>query len=181
MAFRGYLYQLLIEPLQLLFEFVFYYAYKFTGNPAASILILSLVVNTLLLPLYFRADRLQKEQSEKKKKLQPWISRIKKTFSGDERVMMLQAYYRENNYKSTDIFKESVSLLLQIPFFIAAYRFLSALSILEGKSLGPITDLSLPDRLLTFGGISVNLLPVFMTLINIISGFIYSERGQSSG
>ncbi|MBP5180637.1 MAG: YidC/Oxa1 family membrane protein insertase [Clostridiales bacterium] len=137
---------------------------------------MSLVVNFLLLPLYFRADKLEKEQLQKKNEMKPWVERIKKAFKGDERVMMLQAYYKENNYRSTDVLKESISLFLQIPFFIAAYSFLSNLNILHGSTLGPIKDLGLPDGLISFGSVSINLLPILMTAINIISGFVYSEK-----
>ena len=167
-----------IEPLKLLFEVVFFYAYKFTGNVGVSIVIISLVINILVLPLYKRADKLEKEQREKKKSLKPWVDKIKAAFKGDERVMMLQAYYRENDYKTTGVFKESVSLLLQIPFFMAAYSFLSELKLLPGVSLGPISDLSSPDALITVGAISINVLPILMTLINIVAGFIYTEKGM---
>ena len=172
------LYYLLVEPLKLLFEVIFFYAYKFTSNAGLSILAMSLVINFLLLPLYFRADKLEKEQADKKLKMSSWVKRIKKTFKGDEKVMILQAYYKENNYRSTDIFKESVSLFLQIPFFIAAYSFLSNVKMLHGISLGPIDDLGMPDALLNIGSVSINLLPILMTLINIASGFIYTKKGM---
>ena len=178
MSFFSYLFSFFIEPLKLLFEVVFFYAYKFTGNVGVSIVIISLVINILVLPLYKRADKLEKEQREKKKSLKPWVDKIKAAFKGDERVMMLQAYYRENDYKTTGVFKESVSLLLQIPFFMAAYSFLSELKLLQGVSLGPISDLSSPDALITVGAISINALPILMTLINIVAGFIYTEKGM---
>ena len=178
LSLANYLFLLFIEPLRLLFEVVYFYAYKLTSNCGLSIIAMSLVVNFLLLPLYFRADKLEKEQNDKKKKMEPWVNRIKKNFKGDERIMMLQAYYKENNYKSTDVFKESVSLFLQIPFFIAAYSFLSGLQMLHGVSLGPIADLGLPDGLIPVGSLHINLLPILMTVINIISGFIYSEKGH---
>ena len=178
MWFFDYIFLLLVEPLRLLFEVIFFYAYKFTGSAGISIIAMSLVINFLLLPLYFRADKLEKEQNLKKKFMEPWIKRIKSAFKGDERVMMIHAYYRENDYHTTDVFKESVSLFLQIPFFVAAYSFLSGLQLLHGVSLGPIADLGLPDALIKTGSISINLLPVLMTVINIISGFIYSEKGQ---
>ena len=88
-------------------------------------------------------------------------------------MMMLQTYYRQNNYKPTSALNGSVSLLLEILFFMAAYQFLSHLEILNGASLGPITNLGVPDGLLMIGGISINLLPILMTLINLISSAIY--------
>ena len=40
--------------------------------------------------------------------------------------------YRQNNYSPTNALRGSVSLLLEIPFFIAAYHFLSNLELLRG-------------------------------------------------
>ena len=178
MTVLNYLFFLLVVPLRLLFEVIFFYAYKFTSNCGLSIIAMSLVVNFLLLPLYFRADKLEKEQNDKKKMMESGVTRIKNNFKGDERIMILQTYYRINDHKSTDVLKESVSLFLQIPFFIAAYSFLSGLQMLHGISLGPIADLGLPDGLIPIGSLHINLLPILMTLINIASGFIYSEKGH---
>ena len=178
MSFWDYLFYLFIEPLKLLFEVVFYYAYKYSENVVLSIIVISLVINVLVLPLYKRADKLEREQREKKLSMKPWTDRIKASFRGDERVMMLQAYYRENNYKVTGVFKESVSLLLQIPFFMAAYSFLSGLKLMQGISFGPITDLGSPDALIKVGAISINVLPILMTLINLVSSFVYLQKGS---
>ncbi len=169
------LYLLFIRPLELLFEVIFSLANRFLDNPVLCIVVLSLVVNFLVLPLYKRADALQAEERAKEKSLEKWVNHIKKTFSGDERFLMLQYYYRQNDYKPIYALKSSVSLLLQIPFFIAAYRFLSQLALLRGLSFGPIADLSQPDALFTVGGFTINVLPIAMTLINIISGTVYSK------
>ena len=58
---------------------------------------------------------------------------------------MMQEYYRINNYKPVYALKSSVSVMLQIPFFIAAYRMLSGCSLLKGVAAGPIKDFSAPD------------------------------------
>ena len=154
---------------------VFAIANRVVGNPGLAIIILSLAVNFLVLPLYNRADEVQKQERDLEESLQSGIARIKRAFKGDERMRMLQAYYRENNYSPMYALKGSVSLLLQIPFFIAAYSFLSNLSLLNGASFGPIHDLGSPDRMITTGSFSLNLLPVLMTLINVISGYIYTK------
>ena len=167
------LYKLLIGPLELFFEVVFSIAYHILNHPGLSIILLSLAMNFLVLPLYRRADALQAEQRDVEMKLQPWVTHIRKTFKGDERFMMLQTYYRQNHYKPTDALKGSISLLLEIPFFIAAYRFLSGLQLLQGVPFGPIQDLGAPDALLTVGTFSINVLPILMTVINVISAAIY--------
>lgn len=164
---------LLIGPLKLIFEFIFQYAYTFLGNPALAIIVLSLLMNILVLPLYKRADAMQEEARDIENKLHKGVAHIKKSFSGDEKMMILQTYYRQNNYKPTDALKGSVSLLLEIPFFMAAYQFLSNLGALNGASFGPIKDLGAPDGLLVIGGLAINVLPILMTLINVISSAIY--------
>lgn len=173
MSFLDILYKILIGPLQLVFEIIFTIANQFIGHPGLAIIVLSLIMNFLVLPLYRRADALQEEERDIQAKLQDGVAHIKKTFSGDERMMMLQTYYRQNNYKPTDALNGSVSLLLEIPFFIAAYQFLSHLQILQGVSLGPIHDLGSPDALFVIGGLSINILPILMTTINVVSSAIY--------
>jgi len=167
---------LLIGPLKLVFEIVFVIANRVLGNrPGLAIIALSMVVNVLVLPLYRRADAIQEEARDKEAKLREGINHIKKTFSGDERMMILQTYYRQNDYRPTDVLNESVSLLLQIPFFMAAYQLLSNMAMLNGVSFGPIRDLGAPDGMLVMGSIAINVLPIVMTAINILSGMIYSR------
>ena len=177
MTFWNYLFFLIVEPLKLVFEVIFFYAYKATGNAGWSILVMSLAVNFLVLPLYKRADALQAEERDIQSVMSPMIKHIKSTFKGDERFMMLQEYYKINNYKPVYALKSSISLFLQIPFFIAAYSFLSHLDLLNGISLGPVRDLSMPDALISIGSLNINLLPILMTVINIVSSFIYTNKG----
>lgn len=163
-----------IEPLKLIFEFIFTMSYAIlTRSAGLSIVILSFVLNILLLPLYKKADEIQNAENEKQKQMKPDVDFIKRTFSGDEQFMMLQTYYRQKNYKPMSSLRSSTSLLLQIPFFMAAYSFLSGIELLKGISFGPISNLALPDGLL-FG---INVLPVLMTIINFVSTAVYT-RGQ---
>ncbi len=164
---------LFIGPLKLIFEIIYNFAYRFVGNPGLAIIFLSLVMNILVLPLYRQADAMQEASRDIENKLSRGVAHIKKTFTGDERMMILQTYYRQNHYKPTDALHGSVSLLLEIPFFMAAYQFLSHLDILNGTSFGPIKDLSLPDGLITIGDFSINLLPILMTAVNVISSALY--------
>ncbi len=175
MSFGSALYRLLIGPLELMFEVIFAIADRLVGNHGIAIIFLSLAINFLVLPLYRRADALQREQRDKAARMQAGVAHIKKTFQGNERFMMLQTFYRQHDYKQTDVFKGSISLLLQVPFFTAAYRFLSGLQLLRGTAFGPIRDMGAPDGLLTIFGVTLNLLPILMTAINYISASIYMK------
>lgn len=175
MSFGTFLFTLLIKPLELIFEIIYSIANSLLVNPGLSIIALSLTMNFLVLPLYMRADAMQAEEQKTEAKLKEWVSKIKRTFKGDERFMMLQAYYRLNGYKPTQALRGSLSLFLEVPFFIAAYHFLSHLELLNGVTFGPIKDLGAPDGMIVIKGIAINLLPILMTSINIVSGAIYTK------
>ena len=177
MTFLSSLYTFIIYPLELLFEVIFVIANRVIGNEGLAIVFLSLAVNFLVLPLYKRADELQAEERDIQAKMAYRIKRTKQTFKGDERFMMLQEYYRINHYKPIYALKSSASLLLQIPFFIAAYRLLSGMQSLQGMSFGFIADLGKEDATFMIGSFPVNILPIVMTLINIVTGIIYT-KGQ---
>ena len=169
------IYNMLITPLVYLFQFIFIFVYSRTLNFFVSTFILSLCVNVLTLPLYNRADIMQKNEFSKKRELEKWEKHIKKTFKGEEKFMMLQTYYRQKGYKPYQSLNGVLPLLLEIPFFVAAYSFLSGLNLITGVSLWRIADLSQPDKLISFSGVAINILPIIMTIINLLSVKVYSD------
>ncbi|MBE7068967.1 MAG: membrane protein insertase YidC [Ruminococcaceae bacterium] len=176
MQFFSELYALIFGPIQLVFEIIFSVLNKHIHISGLNIMLLSLVFSLIVLPLYMRADKIQEEAREAEERLGPVIKHIKKYFKGDERFMILQTYYRQNDYSPLSVLKSSVSLLLQIPFFLAAYRMLSNNIYLVGRSFGPIQNLGAPDAILAMGSVTINVLPFVMTAINLISGAIYANK-----
>lgn len=162
-------------PLQILFEEIYYFAFHITKSTGVAIIVFSFIVSLLLLPIYRRADKIQQDERSLEDKMSKGVEHIKKIFRGDEQLLMLQTYYRKNNYSPVYALRGSLSLILQIPFFIAAYQFLSNLEILKGTSCGFIRDLSVPDALINIAGLSINVLPILMTLVNIISTYIFTQ------
>ena len=180
MSVISMIYSFLFMPLQILFEVVYSYACSLLDNNyGLAIVALSLAINFLVLPLYNRADKIQEEERDMEAKLSKGVAHIKKTFHGDERTMMLQAYYRQNNYSPLHSLRSATSLFLEIPFFIAAYNFLSGLELLKGTSFGPIADLGAQDALITIGSMSINVLPILMTLLNVISTVIFTKNSPA--
>ncbi|MBR1470540.1 MAG: membrane protein insertase YidC [Lachnospiraceae bacterium] len=170
------MYQLIISPIEYLIEVVFTIMNGFFGHEGYAIIAVSVAISTLVLPLYLRADAIQEEEQNKQKQMEHWLAHIKKTFRGDERLMMTNAYYAEMQYKPLYALKGLIPLLLQIPFFIAAYHFLSNLQCIQGRSFWLIADLGAEDGMLRIGGRPVNLLPVLMTAINLVSSVIYTKE-----
>lgn len=169
------LYNILVYPIEMLVEFVYSFFYKGFDNPGLSIAAISVIISLLTLPLYNMAESLQKKECDVRMGLQPGITRIKTAFKADEQYMMLSTFYKQNNYHPAYALRSSVSLIIQVPFFIAAYHFLSHLEQLQGQSFSFIPNLGAPDGLLSVGGIRINLLPLLMTLINAIAGAIYTK------
>ncbi len=170
------LYSFFIGPIELILEFIFSICYKISGNIGVSVIMMGLCLNVLILPIYNRADRVSEEKRTTEKNMKCRVDMIKKAFTGDERFMMLQALYRENNYNPVSSLISSFALLLEVPFFIAGYHMLSHLHIMQGVSFLGIKDLGVPDGLIALGALRINVLPILMTLINIMSGLIYSKE-----
>ena len=171
----NFFYTLIIYPLYQLIEVVYRVFFEICKNEGISIIGVSIAVTLLCLPLYAVAENWQQIERNTQKKLAPGIERIKKTFKGDEQYMMLTTFYRQNHYHPMMALRSSFGLLIQIPFFIAAYSYLSNNHDIIGKSFLFINDLGKADALFSIGNFPVNVLPVAMTLINIIAGAIYTK------
>ena len=169
------LYNIFIGPIELLIEFVFAFLMKPFDNVGFSIIGVSLFVSLITLPLYHIADQLQKKERDQRLALKSGVDRIKAAFKGDEQYMILNTFYKQNNYHPIYALRNSLSLLIQIPFFVAAYNFLSHLTLLKGQGILFISDLGIADTFATIGPITINILPILMTLINLGSAIIYTK------
>jgi YidC/Oxa1 family membrane protein insertase len=170
-----FFYNIIVYPLELIIEALFVLFYKAFRNYGLSIAAISVLVSLLSLPMYHIAEKIQQKERRQRQAMEEGVRRIRETFKGDERFMLLTTYYRQHGYHPLYALRSSVSLAIQVPFFIAAYHFLSNLPQLQGEGFLFINDLGKPDGLLRLGGLSINFLPVLMTLINVVAGVVYSK------
>ncbi|MCB0394787.1 MAG: YidC/Oxa1 family membrane protein insertase, partial [Bdellovibrionales bacterium] len=157
---------ILLTPFIFVIRFFFTLFLEWTGNPGVSVLLLSLTVGILLRPLYRLIDRLRAMNEIRKQKFVSVESEIKETYAGYTQSLYLKALYRQNNYNSLYNHLPLLGTLLQIPFFFAAYTYLLPLDVFKGVGFLGVSDLSKPDQLIPFAGISINFLPIFMTILN---------------
>ena len=108
--------------------------------------------------------------------MKPMIDNIKSSFKGDQRYLLIRTCQRINGYKTIYAFRGTLGLLIQIPFFIAAYHFMNNLNGLEFAQFGYITNLAKPDAMLKIGNISINVLPFIMTLVSFLASLVYSRK-----
>jgi YidC/Oxa1 family membrane protein insertase len=175
MSFSYCLWTLIIFPIIQLIDLCYLFVFRVFDNYGAAVAGVSVLITVLTLPLYFAAEKWQKIERDTQKRLSEKAGKIKALFKGDERHMILTTYYRQNHYHPVYALRSSFSLLIQIPFFIAAYSYLSSLEVLQGASFLFIKDLGSPDALIPVGRWSINILPVAMTLINCAAGAVYTR------
>ena len=168
-------YTIIIYPLYQIIEIVFRAIFEIFKIPGFSIIGVSAAVSIMCLPLYAIAEKWQTIERNTQKKLKPGIDRIKATFKGDEQYMILNTFYHQNHYHPLMSLRSSIGLLIQIPFFIAAYSFLSSCPEIQRCSFLWIENLANPDALLKIGAFQINVLPLLMTAINIFAGIIYTK------
>ncbi|MDR2102961.1 MAG: YidC/Oxa1 family membrane protein insertase [Treponema sp.] len=175
MTISAILYTLTIWPIRAVIEFLFVFFNRTFYDAGLGIIFLSFAVNSLLLPIYTVADRWQQEERLLQNKMKKKLADIKAVFRGDERQMIINTYYRQMGYSPLSALKSSIGLLLQIPFFVAAYNFLSHTPSILGESFWFLKDLGESDGLLRWGTITINVMPLIMTGINIISALVYTR------
>ncbi len=165
-----------LSSLESFLEYVFLFLYQLSHNYGYAIVLLSVFISLLLLPVYMLAERLQKKELLQRQSMQAKLDEIKQGFQGQEQFMMIQSLYRLHKYHPVLGLRSIGSLLIQIPFFFAAYHMLRDFTALEGMSFLFIEDLSKADALFPFGRYRINVLPFIMTAINIMAANVYTRR-----
>ena len=170
-------YKIFIFPIEWIMKVILDSLYSITDSYGLSIIFLSILINILILPFYYIAENLALKHKKKLLTFKPRADLIKKVFRGQERHFYLKTLYKVNNYHPSSSLKGSLGLLLQVPFFIAAFHFLGNYESFNNNSFLIIDDLGRSDGLF-FG---INLLPILMTTISLFSGYIYSRNKMNSG
>ena len=79
------LYMIFIYPLEWLMKTILEFSYSITDNYGLSIIILSVIVNIILLPLYYMAEKWKAKDKAIQDNMKPEIDSIKKHYNGQER------------------------------------------------------------------------------------------------
>lgn len=171
-----FIYTLLIAPLEYWMHAALVWGYSHTEAWGPAIVVMSLAVNVVILPIYIKAEKWQEGERALRKSFEAKEAMIKRTFKGQERFAMISTMHRQAGYSPFLSLRSSLGFFLQIPFFFAAYHFLSHFEPLAGVSFLGIADLSKPDAMINLGAFSVNVLPILMTVINLASALVYTHN-----
>ncbi|MBR4376711.1 MAG: YidC/Oxa1 family membrane protein insertase, partial [Spirochaetia bacterium] len=128
-----------------------------------------------MFPLFYIAEVWKRKEQAVEKRMKHRLAYIKKYYTGQKRYCMIKATHRLEGYTAASSFRTSFGLLIQIPFFFAAYHLLSHYEPYRGVGWLFIKDFAVPDGLLW----GLNLLPIVMTVINIVSSSIYMRGSRA--
>ena len=142
--------------------------YSLTSNYGISIILLSLVVNILLIPLFWISEKIQGKERSRQDAMQNDLVAITSIKNKNEKYFYTLEIYKRHNYKTYYSLVSTLGLLVQVPFFLAAYWLLEDYAAITDESFYVIDDLSKPDNALRIKWLTINVLPIIMTLINII-------------
>jgi YidC/Oxa1 family membrane protein insertase len=167
---------IVITPLIKILEEMLNFFYGATGNYGFSLILLSLAVTFVMLPLFWLAEKIQAKDRAKKRQMKPEIVKLKAVANVQKKHFYIRRIYQQFGYHPIHSLSSLLGLAIQIPFFIAAYKMLGDFSGFDGVSFGFIVNLAQPDGMLSLRGLNINILPVVMTVANLIAGFLYSKN-----
>ncbi|MCH7224879.1 membrane protein insertase YidC [Haloferula sp. A504] len=124
-----------------------------------AIVVVTLVVRTMMWPLYARSNRTMKRMG----KLKPEMDRLKEKYPDDPAKMQQEVMGLYRKYGINPV-GGCLPMLAQMPIFFGFYRMLQYAVELRGHGFLWVDDLSMPDTVGTIAGFPINVLPIIMGL-----------------
>lgn len=171
---------IILSPFIWYIEIIFKLALNLLSSPGVALILLSFVITLSLMPVQQLIDYFNHRVAPKKAALKTVEEEIERVYTGQTRYMYLQTLYRQHGLHPALNLISLALPLLQLPFFLAAYAYLSKLSLFNAASFLAITDLSRPDSLIHVLAVTLNLLPFIMLTVNLLNVELGQEGKKSS-
>ena len=169
---------MILAPFKWIVALFFNWSFSVFHDPGWAVVGMSVLLSLLLTPLYIWIERRKNSDKVKSAPMQAEIDKIEAVYSGRERFYYTREIQRRYHYSPWTAMIPTLGLLVQIPFLLTAYHYLSELPVFNGAAFWYIKDLSKPDTIATIAGLPINLLAILMTVINLVSGWRYAESGK---
>lgn len=126
---------------------IFTFIHKYVPNFGVSIIIFSILMKFLLYPLSIQ----QMRSAAKMKLLAPEMNKIREKYKDDQAKQQKEIMNMYSNYGVNPV-GGCLPMLLQMPILIALWSVLrSAIELRQSEFIWWITDLSVPDKVFSFG------------------------------
>lgn len=144
------------------------------GNYAASIIILTLIIKSLLWPVQNKATN----EMRKMALLSPKMTEMREKYKDDPQKMNeeIMKLYREYGVNP---FSGCLPMLIQIPIFFGFYAMLGVAIELRNASFLWVSDLSQPDTVAHVMGFPINVLPIVMAGTMVWQMIITPKSGDA--
>lgn len=152
------------------------------GNWGLSIIAIALVLKIALLPLGLLVKRFQDDVSKTQAAMAPRLAEIKKTLKGEAAHKAFVAAHKEQGVTTFYALKPMIGLVVQIPVWIAIFNVLAEIPQMAGHGFLWVKDFAYPDALFNWGAVipllgnTLNLMPILMTLVTIISTLTFRDN-----
>ncbi len=162
------LYYYTIFPLEQFLSVLLFLLHVLTDSYLLAIVFLSVTVRIITTPLELLAAKSVKKEHEIDTVLSWQLREIKTKFIGAERHEAINRLYKRYGYHPLYAVRAMFGLLVQLPFFIAAFYMIGESTELKGVIVPLIGDIGKPDAMILG---AVNLLPFVMTGVNLLALF----------
>jgi membrane protein insertase Oxa1/YidC/SpoIIIJ len=160
------LYDYTLYPIESILEILLVISIGLTGSYFWSIIALAFLVRLSTRPLERITSAAILSQAMIEAVLRPQLDAIKRESSGSHQHDAIIRLYSRYAYHPVYAVRSLFGLIVQLPFFIAAYFMLSGFENMSGVIVPLLGDLGESDTLL-FG--RFHLAPLIMTLVNILA------------
>lgn len=151
-----------------------------------TILLFALVIKLLMLPVSLMTTKSQENVSKISSQLQPKLKSIKSQYDGEIAHNKIMQAHKDLGVSPFYTLKPMLSFLIQIPVLIAVFNALGEMPQLLNQSFLWFDDLSKPDGLLALNfsmpllGSDLNLMPIVMTIITLLSTVFHTDKHAST-
>ena len=151
-----------------------------------TILLFAVVIKLLLLPVSIMTTKSQQKVSLITNQLQPKLKEIKSKYDGEKAHNLIMKAHKDLGVTPFYTLKPVLSFLIQIPVLIAVFNSLGEMPQLSHQAFLWFDDLALPDNFyplnfsIPFLGSSINLMPILMTFITLLSTIFHQDNHASS-
>ena len=169
------LYNIFIFPIETILYWILSLYLQIFDSAGWSIIALSISVTIIMLPLFKIADFIQSKEQKQQKQMERELKTLADVPNIMERYFYTKEIYLQHKYKPIYALRGLMGLLVQLPFFIAAFSLLSNFTDFNDISFGVIKNLAMPDRLLK----GMNILPFLMAIFSVIATYLHLRYVQS--
>jgi len=153
-----------LYPLIQLYKYLFLILFNLIGKSDISIIVMSFISSSLLLPLLQIARRLEGNISLKIADVNASIKALPTDLKGEDRFIEIEQIYKKFSFHPIENIKTGMSFIIILPFFLSAFLFFQENLFLFKNTGLLIHDLSVSDGLF-FGS---NILPVLIFMVNFL-------------